>query len=188
MLPKPLSLRRVALIAGLIAAGLASPLAQAERADRNKPVEIEADTADRDEKAKTTVFRGNVVITQGTLIIRGDKVTVREEAGDRQTATALGNPATFRQKRDGFDEYVEGRGQRMDYDSQTQILQLRENAEVRRAEDWVRGQFIEYNGATSTYRAIGDTQRAEGAPPGSGGRVRAVIKPRQAPPADLPKQ
>lgn len=115
-------------------------------------------------------------------------MTVREETGGRQTAIALGNPATFRQKRDGVDEYVDGRGQRMDYDSQTQMLQLRDNAEVKRAGDWVRGQFIEYNGTTSTYRAIGDTQRAEGAPAGSGGRVRAVIQPRNTPPADTPKQ
>lgn len=145
-------------------------------------MEIESDTADRDEKTKTTVFRGSVVITQGTLVIRGDKVTVREESGGRQTATALGNPATFRQKRDGSDEYVDGRGQRMDYDSQSQILQLHDNAEVKRGDDWVRGQYIEYNGNNSTYRAIGQAQRPENAATGEGGggRVRAVIQPRKA--------
>jgi len=168
------------LAAALIAASTASPLARAEKADRDKPVEIEADTADRDEKTKTTLFRGNVVITQGTLVIRGDKVTVREESSGRQTATALGDPATFRQKRDGSDEYVEGRGQRMDFDSQSQILQIHDNAEVKRGDDWMRGQYIEYNGNNSTYRAIGQGQRPGATPADAGGgRVRAVIQPRK---------
>jgi lipopolysaccharide export system protein LptA len=184
-MPRPLHL--AGLTALLLAAAVASPIAHAEKADRDKPVEIEADTADRDEKTKTTIFRGKVVITQGTLVIRGDKVTVREEAGGRQSATALGNPATFRQKRDGGDEYVDGRGQRMDFDSQSQILQLHDNAEIKRGDDWMRGQYIEYNGTTSTYRAIGETQRTENAPAGGGGRVRAVIQPRKAT-ADSPSQ
>ncbi len=171
------------LIAALIAAATASPPARAEKADRDKPVEIEADTADRDEKTKTTLFRGNVVITQGTLIIRGDKVTVREESNGRQTATALGDPATFRQKRDGSDEYVDGRGQRMDFDSQSQILQIHDNAEIKRGDDWVRGQYIEYNGTNSTYRAIGQGQRPGASPVEAGGaRVRAVIQPRKTAP------
>ncbi|MBU3694630.1 MAG: lipopolysaccharide transport periplasmic protein LptA [Rhodocyclaceae bacterium] len=178
---------RTRLIGALLLAALASPAVHAERADRDKPVEVEADSADRDEKAKVTIFRGNVVITQGTLVIRGDKVTVREETAGRQTATALGEPATFRQKRDGIDEYIEGRGQRMDYDSQTQILQLRDNAEVKRGEDWVRGQFIEYNGVNGTYRAVGESQQSEGATAGGGGRVKAVIQPRKAT-ADTPSR
>lgn len=162
----------------LLAAGLASAPALAEKADRERPVEIEADNAEVDDKSKTTVFKGKVVITQGTLVIRGDKVTMVKDGKGRQSATALGDPATFRQKRDGVDEYVEGRGQRMDYDAERQLIQLRDNAEIRRGGDWARGQLIEYDSEKSTYRVIGDTQRAEGAPAGSGGRVRALIQPR----------
>ena len=75
----------------------------------------------------------------------------------------------------------------MDFDSQSQILQLHDNAEIKRGDDWMRGQYIEYNGTTSTYRAIGETQRTENAPAGGGGRVRAVIQPRKAT-ADSPSQ
>ena len=181
MQPKPPLLRRAGLTAALLAVGLASLPAWAEKADREKPVEIEADNAEVDDKTKTTVFKGQVVITQGTLVIRGDKVTMHDDGKGRQSATALGNPATFRQKRDGVDEYIEGRGQRMDYDSQRQMIQLRDNAEIKRGGDWARGQLIEYDSEKGTYRVVGDTQRAEGAPAGSGGRVRAVIQPRNAP-------
>lgn len=172
---------RPGLAVALLAAALVSAPALAEKADREKPVEIEADTADVDDKTKTTVFKGQVVITQGTLVIRGEKVTLRDDGKGRQSVIALGSPTTFRQKRDGTDEYIEGRAQRMDYDSQRQQIQLRDNAEIRRGEDWARGQLIEYNSETSTYRIVGDTQKTEGAPPGSGGRVRAVIQPRNAP-------
>jgi len=174
-------LQSAGLIALLLAVALASPAAQAEKADREKPVEIEADTAEVDDKTKTTVFKGQVVITQGTLVIRGDKVTLRDDGKGRQAATALGNPATFRQKRDGLDEYIEGRGQRMDYDSARQLLQLRDNAEIRRGGDWARGQLIEYDSDNGTYRVVGDTQRGESTPAGAGGRVRAVIQPRNTP-------
>jgi lipopolysaccharide export system protein LptA len=181
MPPKSPPPHHAGLIAALLAAGLLSAPAFAEKADRDKPVEIEADNAEVDDKTKTTVFKGKVVITQGTLVIRGDKVTLLNDGKGRQSATALGDPATFRQKRDGADEYIEGRGQRMDYDSQRQMIQLRDNAEIRRGGDWARGQLIEYDSEKGTYRVVGDTQRTEGAPAGTGGRVRAVIQPRSAP-------
>jgi lipopolysaccharide export system protein LptA len=167
----------------LLLALLASGPALAEKGDREKPLNIEADTVDVDDRSKTSVFRGSVVMIQGTMVLKADKVTVREDGKGNQFATALGKPATFRQKRDGVDEYMDGQGLRMEYDSLRQIIELHDNAEVRRGGDWARGQFIEYNSETSTYRVIGDTRPKDAsAAPGTGGRVRAVIQPRQQTP------
>ncbi|HEV7929970.1 MAG TPA: lipopolysaccharide transport periplasmic protein LptA, partial [Nitrosospira sp.] len=96
----------------------------AERADRDRPVHLEADRATVQDANKLATFTGNVVLTQGTLVIRADKMTVKEDANGFQHATAFGNLASFRQKRDGKDEYVEGWSERMEYDGKADKVQL----------------------------------------------------------------
>src|SRR5688572_12305450 len=91
-------------LAGLcVAAALALPAA-AEKADRNKPVNLEADRVTIDDVKQLAVFEGNVVLTQGTLQIRGDRMEVRQDREGFKQGTTWGNPASFRQKRDGYDE------------------------------------------------------------------------------------
>jgi len=97
----------------------------AERADRDKPVHLESDRATVENtgrsngKDRISVFTGNVVLTQGTLVIRSDKMVVKEDANGFRNVTAYGNLASFRQKRDGVNEYIEGWSERMEYDSKT---------------------------------------------------------------------
>ena len=91
-------------------------IAFAEKADREKPIEIESDTMTVDDTKNTSTYQGDVILTQGTLIIRADKLVVREDNQGFQHSTSIGNPTTFKQKRDGLDEYIEGIGQRIDYD------------------------------------------------------------------------
>src|SRR5258705_7733883 len=77
--PMPLSISRpVALvIAGLLA--LAMPAAQAEKADRFKPLNVEADLPGKiDLLNQFVVFNGNVVVTKGTMTIRAARIEVRE--------------------------------------------------------------------------------------------------------------
>ena len=94
------------------------------------------------EANKLATFTGNVVLTQGTLIIRADKMTVKEDANGFQHATAFGNLASFRQKRDGKDEYVEGWSERMEYDSKADKVELFKKARLRRGQDEVYGDYI----------------------------------------------
>ena len=82
-------------------------LASAERADLDKPVNLEADRVDLDDAKKEAVFVGSVTLTQGTLTIKADKIIVKQDATGFQYGIAYGNPAHFRQKREGYDEYVE---------------------------------------------------------------------------------
>ena len=93
----------VILLLGLLSAGHVL----AERADRDKPVHLEADRATVANANRTSMFTGNVVLTQGTLIIRADKMVVKEDSGGFRHATAFGNLVSFRQKRDGKDERSE---------------------------------------------------------------------------------
>jgi lipopolysaccharide export system protein LptA len=178
MRPQPHALALAALLA-LTAHG-----ALAERADRNKPVNIEANKATVDERKKIHIFEGNVVLTQGTLEIRGDRLTVTQDGEGFQTgvATSEDGLASFRQRRDGSGEYVTGQAQRIEYDGRTQKTFLHNRAHVVSGKDEVRGQFIEYDGYTGQYIV---TNSGSPQASGGGGRVRAVIQPKTTlPPAE----
>jgi len=157
--------------------------ALAEKADRDKPVHLEADRATVQDANKLATFTGNVVLTQGTLIIRADKMTVKEDANGFQHATAFGNLASFRQKRDGKDEYVEGWSERMEYDGKADKVQLFKKARLRRGQDEVYGDYISYDAINEFFQVMGGTASETAAPQArSEGRVRAVIQPKKKEP------
>jgi len=148
----------------------------AERADRNQPLHLESDSATVDDATQTSVFTGRVVLTQGTLVIRADKMTVKQDDRGFQYATALGNPASFRQKREGIDEYIEGYAERIEYDGKADKLQMFTRAYLKKSNDEVRGSYISYDATTEFFRVVGGGKQA--ATPGNPeGRVRAVIQP-----------
>lgn len=177
---------------GLLWAGGTS-LAWAERADRLKPMNIEADALLYDETRQTSVFTGNVNITKGTIVIRGHKVDVRQDPQGNQFGVILGNenqPAFFRQKREGLDEHIEGRAQRIEYDSQADTVRFTGQAVLRRyrgssLSDETSGALIVYNNSTAQFSVDGGPQSRT--PDNPTGRVRAMITPVQAiPPAATP--
>jgi lipopolysaccharide export system protein LptA len=152
-----------------------APASFAERADRNKPIHLEADQVIMDDTQQTSTFIGNVRMSQGTLLISGDKIVVTEDKDGFKHATAYGNTAEFRQKREGMEGYVEGYGDRIEYDSRTGTLNFQENARLKRDMDEVSGDNITYNVKTEIFRVnSGDTN------PGNdqSQRVRAVLQPK----------
>ena len=155
---------------------LASP-AFAELADRDKPLNLEADTMTVDDVKKVSVYQGNVVLTQGTLAIHADKLVVTEGPDGSNHGTAHGNPATFRQKREGADEYIEGYGQRIEYDSAKDVVELFTQARMKRNGDEVRGNYISYDGKTEFFKVVGGKEAVTANNPR--GRVRAVIQPKK---------
>jgi lipopolysaccharide export system protein LptA len=164
-----------------VAAGLVSSQpAVAERADRDKPVNLEADRVDLDDAKKEAVFVGAVTLTQGTLTIKADKIIVKQDAEGFQYGIAYGNPAHFRQKREGFDEYIEGFSERLEYDGKADKMQMFTNARIQRGGDDVRGDYISYNAVTEFFQVIGGGKSVatSGNPQG---RVRAVIQPKPKP-------
>jgi lipopolysaccharide export system protein LptA len=172
---------------------LAPATALAEQADRDKPINLEADTVTVDDATKISTYQGNVQLTQGTLLIRADKLVVKEDAGGLQHGTAYGNPASFRQKREGLDEYVEGYGLRIEYDGKSDKVELFTQARMKRNQDEVRGNYITYDAKTEFFQVLGGGKEAA-APGKDKGRVRAVIQPKAKPgkgpasPAPLPLQ
>lgn len=181
-------------LAALAAAALAlllSGAAHAEKGDRAKPLNVAADRQGTlDLLKQVVVFGGNVIITKGTIVIKADRVEVRETPDGYRTAVAIGaagRPATFRQKRDGVDEYIDGQADRLEYDERGDVIRFVNNAVVRRLHgaaigDEITGQLITYDNTTEVFSVSGGAA-ASPASGGGGGRVRAVLTPREGTPA-----
>jgi lipopolysaccharide export system protein LptA len=172
-------------IAGLALMLLIVGTAHAEKADREKPINLEADKVSVDDAKQISNFEGRVVLTQGTLIIRGDRMEVRQDSQGFKTGTTWGNLAYFRQKREGYDEYIEGWAERIEYDSRADKMQMFNRASMKKGSDEVRGNYISYDANTEFFQVTGGGKQAS---PDNSGRVRAVLqpKPKEKPEAQPP--
>jgi lipopolysaccharide export system protein LptA len=160
----------VLLVAGL---GLASA-AHAERADRGKPVLLDADRVRLDDIKKTAIYEGRVVLTQGTMTIKAERIDVSQDASGMTSGEATGSPVYFKQKMEGRPEYMEAEANRVIYDANTGVLRLIGSAHLKRGDDELRGSLIVYDTRTERYQAQGSGE------PGGQGRVHAVIRPAAA--------
>ncbi len=154
------------LFSVLLAASLP---AWAEKADKDKPVNLESDSARMDDVQKLAIYEGHVVLTQGTLTITADRIDVRQDDKGFSSGEAVGKPTYFRQKMEGKDEYAEGWANRLEYDGRADKLKLIGQARLKRGEDDLRGNLITYDGKTEYFQAQGSIS-------GNPGRVRAVIR------------
>ena len=152
--------------------------ALAEKADREQPINIEADSAHMNDKTSTAVFKGNVVLTQGTLLIRADTLTVIQENDEFKQGIALGELAYFRQKREGYDDYIEGEAKTIEFNAITDQLTMVDTAKLWREGDQVEGKFIHYDATTETFTVRSDAGNPDSGNP-SNGRVKATIQPKQ---------
>jgi lipopolysaccharide export system protein LptA len=177
-------LRSFALVFTGLAALAAAP-AQAEKADRFKPLNVEADLPGKiDLLNQHVVFNGNVVVTKGTMTIRASRIEVRESPDGYHTAVAFGSPsqhATFRQKRDAPDEYIAGDAERLEYDGKSDVIRFVNNASVRRLRgsetaDEISGNLVTYDSGTEVFNVTGGAPATASNP---GGRVRAVLTPKE---------
>lgn len=176
----------------LTALACAPGVGQAEKADRNKPMNIEADALRHDELKQTSVFTGRVVMTKGSIVLRGARLDVRQDADGYQYGVVTAEPgkrAFFRQKRDTVagapDEFIEGESEVIEYDGKADNVRFITRAELRRyrggaLSDEITGAVIVYNNLTDVFTVDGQkkaTPSADGQT--GGGRVRAVLAPKE---------
>ena len=153
----------------------------AEKADRDKPTQVEANKMSADDARRLNVFEGDVVVTKGTMRLVCDRLVVRQDAEGFQFATATGKPAKFRQRQDakpGEKEgiWVDGEALRIELDDRNQKIELFDNARVNRGGDEVAGDYIFVDQRSDFYQV--SSKDSKGA---AKGRVKAVIQPK--PPA-----
>jgi lipopolysaccharide export system protein LptA len=157
---------------------LSAGQASAEKSDRNKPVDLSADKAEYDGLNKTGLYEGNVVLTQGSIRIQADKVVVKADKRGTTFATASGSPVSFRQKLDGSNDFIEGYGERLEFDTKSDTVQLIDRAFIKRGQDELRGNYISYNSRTEVFRVDGRNNNSSSAAPVAGGRVHVIIQPK----------
>ncbi len=158
----------------------------AEQADRDKPMNAESDALRYDDLKQTSVFTGNVVITKGTTIIRGERVDVTQDPEGYQKAIVIapaGKLAFYRKKREGLDEFIEGEGLRIEYDSRPDVVKFIGSAVMRRYKgavlsDESTGSQINYDNVTDVFTVESNAQNKSATNPT--GRVRALLSPRNA--------
>lgn len=161
----------------------APDVVHAEKADSDKPTNVEADQMAYDDVKQINTFSGNVILTRGSLAMRASKVVVTQDPAGFQFATlyaAPGGLATFRQKRDGGSNlWLEGQAERIEYDGKAELVKLFSKAKLRRLEgskptDEVEGEFISYDNRAE-FVSVNNTSAGESKP--GAGRIRAVIQP-----------
>jgi lipopolysaccharide export system protein LptA len=174
----PLSLFILLALAGL------AGTAWAEKADRSKPMNIEADALRYDDVKQVSVFSGGVTLTKGTIQIRGAVLEVRQDPEGFQFGLVTGSvatPAFFRQKREGVDEFIEGEGEVIEYDGRADTVKFVKKAQLRRfrgalVADEITGGLIVYDNVSDTFSVDGSASKVVGGAPG--GRVRAMLTPK----------
>jgi lipopolysaccharide export system protein LptA len=153
---------------------LFSGLAPAEKADKDKPTQIEANRMQSDETRRMNIFEGNVVVTKGTLTVRAERLVVRQDAEGYQMTTATGAPVRFRQRQDPKDgkegAWMDGEALRMEIDDRKSTIELFDNARVNRDGDEVTGNYI-FVDQRSDYFSVSSGK-------GTPGRVKAIIQPK----------
>jgi len=186
-------------------------LVHAEREDKNRPMNIEADELVHDDLKQVTVFKGHVVITKGTIVLKGDRIELKEDPQGFQYGLITPEPGTrafYRQKREGLNEFMEGEAERIEYDGRLDRVTLTQRAVLRRYKgsalnDEMSGQVITYDHLKETFRIDGksSSSMASSSPlgaaanreankslglltPKADARVRAVLTP---PPAQEAK-
>ncbi|MBU6467685.1 MAG: lipopolysaccharide transport periplasmic protein LptA [Betaproteobacteria bacterium] len=163
---------------------ISSTLANAEKADKDKPINVESDKMTADDIKKISYFDGHVVMTQGTIRLTGDHVIVSEDKSGFKHATAYGDPVAFRQKKEASDQWVDGVAQHVEYDEKIGRVELFDKAIVRQDKDEIKGNYLSYDLNSEFLQAEGKDKNDIKAPKG---RVHMIFKPEENKNTSAPK-
>ena len=167
--------------------------ARAEKADRDKVINIDADRMRVDDVKQVNSFTGNVIMTKGTILVRAARIDVRQDPDGYQFGAITGapdKPAFFRQKREALDEYIEVESERIDYDGRADVVKFMGKAVLRRLRgatlaDEITGELIVYENLTDKFSV--DGRASTGGAPVSGQRVHAMLTPKPDVAASAPQ-
>ena len=165
--------------------------ARALSTDKEKPIEVEADSGQLDDIKNITIYTGDVVVTRGSIRMTGDKMTVYYDKDDNiETLIMVGNPATYRQLPDNSKVYDEAEALRMEYYELRNLVILLRKAKVRQERYNFSGERIEYDTELSQVKAWSDVDKNQQGDKSKDakkqGRVKIIIKPKQSEPAREP--
>jgi lipopolysaccharide export system protein LptA len=145
--------------------------------DREKPISIEADHAQLDDREGVTQYKGDAILTQGTLRIDGDIITFFYDANKQLTkAVAEGKRAKYQQVHKPGENPVKAQALRMEYYADRQKIYLIGNGHIWQNGDEFTGDYIEYDIARNVVSATSKPVTVDGEPQKKG-RVHIIIQP-----------
>lgn len=130
------------------------------------PIHIEADQGQVSQRMEKSVYSGHVVISQGPITLRGDKLIVKRIDNGDIRAVVSGNPAHL-QRQTSQDKTLSGHAQRLIYNSARDTIKLSGDAFLKRAGNTLSSDTIRYNLATTKTTASSESK----------GRVSITLNP-----------
>jgi lipopolysaccharide export system protein LptA len=146
-------------------------MAHAASPDEDEPIRIDARSVEANDKTGTVVYSGSVVVEQGRLSIRADRVEIMTRQGRTELVRATGKPAKLRQRAGGEDEEVRAEANRVDYRVSLRKIDMSGHVSLQRGEDLFTADVLHYDLDSKSLNAAGDDK--------GDGRVHAVIQPKQ---------
>lgn len=145
--------------------------------DKNKPMTIEADSVEIDDKKGLTVYRGNVDVRQGTLHVTGGTLVIEKVNGEVKVVTVVGKPATYRQRPDDKPKDVTAKARKLQLYPKRNLVRLERNARVVQEGNIYTGNIIEYDNKNDIIKMKGNIGATDTGKK-SKGRIRMTIQPK----------
>jgi len=161
------TLATLLLAGGLLLSGPAAAL----ESDQQQPIYMEADGVEINDGSGASIYQGNVIVTQGSIRMTADKVTVTRKPNGADHIVAIGNPATFQQQMEGKKELIKGRSKRAEYTTDSEVIVLIGDAVLTQAKDTFKSDRIIYNRIQGQVLAGNKAQGKQ--------RVRVTIRPKK---------
>lgn len=138
--------------------------------DREKTISIESDSAERNENTGLTIYKGNVIISQGSILIEADEIILHYEDSKVSRIECKGNPASYQQKPEIDGATMIARGEHIDYLLADEQIALKRNAMLSLNGTIIKGDSIDYDIKKETWKAKGNDL-------GEQKRIQLVIPP-----------
>lgn len=120
-----------------------SPTSHARSDDSEQPIQISANTAELNDKSGVSIYRGDVVMIQGTTILKGDKITVYTENNAVSIIIAFGDLATYQETTDEGD-VVYAESEEMVHNANKNKIELFRQAKITQLGNVIRSEYIRY--------------------------------------------
>jgi lipopolysaccharide export system protein LptA len=123
--------------------------------DKEQPIQLKADQANIDDKKGKSIYQGSVVLTQGSLVMKADKITIYHPKKQIIKIVAVGNPTTYKQRPEGKQQTVSAQANTIEWYEEKEEIHLIKNALLKQNNNTFKGFKIIYDTKKETIKANG---------------------------------
>jgi len=171
-----MSIARTSALALLILLAGGPAKVAALQSDKEQPVYIEADSVEIDDRNGVSKYLGKVKLSQGSMVLQADTITVHSPERKIRTVVAEGSPVRYQQRLDRGNAEVHGEAGTIEFDARSGILKLKDDAKLSRNGSVFTGSYIEYDSTKDVVQASTLI--------GTDNRVRVILQPESSKPAE----